>query len=233
MGSAHSKYVGLLPVEPSRQYAGLLPIEPQDHFLCPIDLRPQPIDLKPQLIDLKAEDVQFPNWERSARKGPRILARFAIAFCTGVAAAWLWQSYGDAAREMIANSHWLFAPRPALTVQNPHPPDVIALAAPADPASADLDAAGQSDKIGTIPATATSVDQAPAARASGVTVESQGDAAPLEPAARLIEARPAQTLAEKGKPLAARPKGSDHRRDGTTVAAPLAPLPQGWSFGLP
>jgi hypothetical protein len=30
--------------------------------------------------------------------------RFLITFCIGVAAALAWQSYGDAAREMIANS---------------------------------------------------------------------------------------------------------------------------------
>src|SRR5262249_45941757 len=52
--------------------------------------------------------------------------------------------------------------------------------------------------------TATSGDQAPATKASNVTVERQGDAASLQSAARLIEARPRQTLAEKGKPLSAK-----------------------------
>jgi hypothetical protein len=119
-GSAHSKYPCLLP------------IEPRDDFLCLIDLEPEPIDLKPERIDLTPEDVLFPNWEPSAHKRPRVLARFPIAFCTGVAGAWLWLSYGDAAREMNANSYrqlgW-FAPRPALTAQNPHPTDVIGRAA--------------------------------------------------------------------------------------------------------
>jgi len=171
---------------------------------------------------------------------------------------------------MIANSHRLFAPRPALTAQNRHPPD--AMAAPAAPSSADLDAVGQSDKIVTTPTTATSIEQAPAAKTSGVTVESQGDVASLQPAARLTDVKPPETLSEKGKPLAscfasasaalqnhpggwptwtlkaaghegtmcwyaaARPRESDHRRGGTTetrLAAPLAPRPQGWSFGLP
>jgi hypothetical protein len=256
-GSAHSKYVGLLPVEPSPMYVGLLPIEPRDHFLCPIDLKP--------------EDVQLPDWEPSARKRPRVLARFPIALCTGVAGAWLWLSYGDAAREMVANSYWLFAPRPALTARNPRPPDVIALATPAAPLSADF-AVGQSDKIATTPTTATSIEQAQAAKSSGVIVESQSDAAALRPAARLTDVKSPETSSEKGKPLvscfasasavlqnhpagwptwtlrasghegtmcwyaAARPRGSDHRRGGTTetrLAAPLAPRPQGWSFGLP
>jgi hypothetical protein len=246
------------------KYAGLLPIEPQDHFLCPIDLKSELINLKPQQpIDLKPEDVLFPNWEPSARNGRRILARFPIALCTGVAAAWLWQSYGDAAREMITNSYRLFAPRPALTAQNPRPPDVTALAAPAAPLAekfntmlSDLDAVGQ-NKIATAitgrqeqttrdPDQAiTSIEQAPVAKAtSGVTVESQGDAAALQPAARLTDVKPPETLLEKGKPLTVRPRGSDRRRErvarkemvGTRengLAAPLAPRPQGWSFGLP
>jgi len=44
------------------------------------------------------------------------LTRFLIAFCIGVAATLAWQSYGDAAREIIASSHpqlgWL-APQAA------------------------------------------------------------------------------------------------------------------------
>jgi|SRR5712675_2973424 hypothetical protein len=43
--------------------------------------------------------------------------RFLITFCVGVAAALAWQSYGDAAREMIASSYpqlgWL-APQAAV-----------------------------------------------------------------------------------------------------------------------
>src|SRR5262249_16636683 len=104
------------------RYAGLLPIEPPEDFFRPIDLIP--------------EDVPFPDGQPLARKRPRSPARFLIAFCTGAAAALLWLSHGDAAREMIVNSYrqlgW-FAPRLALTAQNPHPPDVIGLAAPAAP----------------------------------------------------------------------------------------------------
>jgi hypothetical protein len=205
-GSAHSKYPGLLP------------IEPRDDFLCPIDLEPEPIDLKPERIDLTPENVLFPNWEPSTHKRPRALARFPIAFCTGVAGAWLWLSYGDAAREMIANSYWQLgwpAPRPAPTAQNHRPTDVIGLAAPAAPSakklnamSFDLDAVGPNKIATTIAAgeTATSVDQAPAARASDVIVESQGDEVSLQPTMRLnikpTEAKPPEALSEKGKPLA-------------------------------
>jgi hypothetical protein len=82
------------------------------------------------------------------------LVRFLITFCIGVAATLAWQSYGDAAREMIANSYpqlgWL-TPQAEPVAQNA--PDVIALAAPATPSpdqqqsnvtSLDLDAVRQS-----------------------------------------------------------------------------------------
>ena len=54
------------------------------------------------------------------KRASRGLARFLIIFCTGVAATLAWQSYGDAARAMIANSHpqlsWL-APQAAPLAQ--------------------------------------------------------------------------------------------------------------------
>ena len=117
-GSAYSRYAGLL-----------LPIEPPEDFFRPIDVKP--------------EDVLSPNGQQSAHKRPRSLARFLIAFCTGVAAILLCQSYGDAAREVIGNSYpwfgWL-APRPALTTQNPRPHDVIGLATPPAPSAEKLNA---------------------------------------------------------------------------------------------
>jgi hypothetical protein len=165
-GSAHSKY------------AGLLPIEPADDFFCPIDLKPEPIDLKPERIDLKPEDVPFPNGQPSARKQPPRFARLLIAFCTGVAATLLWQSYGDAAREVIANSYTRLgrlALRPALTTQNPRPHDVVGLAAPLAPSaekvnatSFDLDAAGQNNIATTIAA-----DREPTPRATDQIAISQ------------------------------------------------------------
>ena len=61
--------------------------------------------------------IQRPSLGRRASRG---LARFLIIFCTGVAATLAWQSYGDAAREMIANSYpqlsWL-APQAAPLAQ--------------------------------------------------------------------------------------------------------------------
>jgi hypothetical protein len=94
----------------------------------PIDLSAEPIDLRSEPIDLKPEDVRYPSWEPTARKRPRALARFSIAFCTGIAGTLLWQSYGDAARQVIANLYpqlgWL-TPRDAATVQKA--PDTIAL----------------------------------------------------------------------------------------------------------
>ena len=69
-----------------------------------------------------------------ARRASRALARFLITFCIGVAATLAWQSYGDAAREMIASSSpqlgWL-APQAAPVAQTA--PDMIAPAAPAAP----------------------------------------------------------------------------------------------------
>ena len=69
-----------------------------------------------------------------ARRASRALARFLITFCIGVAATLAWQSYGDAAREMIASSSpqlaWL-APQAAPVAQTA--PDMIMPAAPAAP----------------------------------------------------------------------------------------------------
>jgi len=277
------------------RYAGLLPIEPSDEFFRPIDLKP--------------EDIPFSHGRASDRKRPRAFARLLVAFCTGVAATLLWQSYGDAAREMVANLcpqlSWL-GPRPALTAQNT--PDVIGPVVPAAPSaeklnatSFDPDAGGQNKIATTIAAgrepmtrsadqivtlqeqitrntdqTAAGVDQAPAAKVNGMTVESRADGASSQPIVLLdikpTEATQAQTLAEKGKPLAscfasasavlqnqpggwptwtlkapghegtmcwyaaARPRGSDHRRVGTTekgLSSPPGPRPHGWDLGLP
>jgi uncharacterized phage infection (PIP) family protein YhgE len=71
---------------------------------------------------------------------------FLITLCIGIAATLGWQSYGDAARKMIASSHpqlgWL-APKPAPNAQNA--PETVALAAPdaASPDQQQLDAISQ------------------------------------------------------------------------------------------
>jgi hypothetical protein len=90
----------------------------------------------------------------SVKRAVLALVRFLISFCVGVAATLAWQSYGDAARTMIANSYpqlgWL-APQTEPVTQSA--PDVVALAAPATPSpdqqqssvtSLDLDAMRQS-----------------------------------------------------------------------------------------
>src|SRR6266852_1399512 len=107
--------------------------------------------------DLKND--RFPSGRPSFdRRSPLAFARFLIMFCVGVAATLAWQSYGDAARKIIARSSprlgWL-APQPAPPAQNA--PDIIALAAPAAPSpdqqrlnAMPLDAVRQSiDRIAT------------------------------------------------------------------------------------
>jgi len=106
-------------VRGSAHYEGLLPIEPSD----------EPPPLRPTIL----EDP-FPNGQPSLRKrASRALSRFLAIFCVGVGTTLAWQSYGDAAREMIANSYpqlgWL-APLP-LPAQNA--PGMAALATPAAP----------------------------------------------------------------------------------------------------
>src|SRR5467141_2298399 len=133
-------------VRGSAHYEGLLPIVPSD----------EPPPIRPTIL----EDP-FPNGQPPLRKrASRALSRFLAIFCVGVGTTLAWQSYGDAAREMIANSYpqlgWL-APRPAPTAQSAA--DVIALAAPAvsppdqqqlNAVSLDLDAVRQSvDQITT------------------------------------------------------------------------------------
>lgn len=73
---------------------------------------------EPPVIDLHPTDLdRFPAKRRSGGKRlSRALTRLLIAFCVGVVATLSWQSYGDAAREMVASSYpqlgWL-APRSA------------------------------------------------------------------------------------------------------------------------
>jgi hypothetical protein len=66
------------------------------------------------------------------KRASRGFARLPIIFCIGVAATLVWQSYGDAARERIANSspqlRWLAPQTVAQTT-----PDMVAPTAPATP----------------------------------------------------------------------------------------------------
>src|SRR5258708_29618822 len=103
----------------SAHYEGLLQVQPLD----------EPPSLRPTIL----ENDPFPNGQPSLRKrASRALSRFLAIFCVGVGTTLAWQSYGDAAREMIANSYpqlgWL-APRPLPIAQSV--PGMIDLAAPA------------------------------------------------------------------------------------------------------
>jgi hypothetical protein len=86
---------------------------------------------------LRAANDQFPSERPSlGKRGSRALARFVITFCVGVAATLAWQSYGDAARQMIASlSPQLsgLASQGAPFAQTP--PDKIAPAVLATPSS--------------------------------------------------------------------------------------------------
>jgi hypothetical protein len=123
----------------SEFYAGLLPVEPSD----------EPPPVRPTTL----ENEQFQNNRQPTlrKRASRAFSRFLITFCIGGASTLAWQSYGSAAREMIANSYpqlgWS-APQTEPVVQNV--PETIARVAPSfDPQqlnaiSADLDAVRQS-----------------------------------------------------------------------------------------
>ena len=239
----------------SAHYEGLLPREPSG----------EAPSLRPTIL----ENDQFLNGQPSLRRrASRALSRFLIAFCIGVAATLAWQWYGDAAREMIANSYphlgWL-APRALSTTQNA--PSMIGLAAPAAPSfdqqqlnamslnidamrqSVDRIAAGHEQIMRSIDQIATSIttgqeqttrstDQTatnsdPPAKASGITVESRADGASVRPTARLgtetTEAKPLQTLPERGKQLSA---ASGHDRSCFPSASAVLEHHQGASWTL-
>ena len=94
---------------------------PEDRWATepPIQARTRPIDRR----------VERPSLDKRASGG---FARFLIIFCIGVAATLVWQSYGDLAREMIANSspqlRWLAPQAVAQTAT-----DMVAPTAPATP----------------------------------------------------------------------------------------------------
>jgi hypothetical protein len=94
---------------------------PEDRWATepPIQARIRPTDRR----------IEQPSLDKRASRG---FARFLIIFCIGVAATLVWQSYGDVAREMIANSspqlRWLAPQTVAQTA-----PDMVAPTAPATP----------------------------------------------------------------------------------------------------
>ena len=94
---------------------------PEDRWATepPIQARTRPTDRR----------IKQPLLDKRASGG---FARFLIIFCIGVAATLVWQSYGDVAREMIADSspqlRWLAPQTVAQTA-----PDMVAPTAPATP----------------------------------------------------------------------------------------------------
>jgi len=94
---------------------------PEDRWATepPIQARTRPTDRR----------IKQPSLDKRASRG---FARFLIIFCIGVAATLVWQSYGDVAREMIADSspqlRWLAPQAVAQTA-----PDMVAPTAPATP----------------------------------------------------------------------------------------------------
>src|SRR6267378_1028969 len=138
-------------------------------------------------------------------RAPLAIARFLITFCIGVAATLAWQSYGDAAREMIANSSpqlgWL-APQAAPLAQTVS--DMVAPAAPAAP-SPDMQQLKEMS-LG-LAALRQSVDQLAARLAAGQQ-QMAGDIATLQAAEQDIlhkisapPPRPAAAPARKPVPL--------------------------------
>ena len=93
------------------------------------------VDPKVRPVDLGLRRDRFSSKRPSlGKRASRAVVRFLITFCIGVAAALAWQSYGDAAREMIASSSpqlgWL-AQQAAPLVQTAS--DIVARAAPPTP----------------------------------------------------------------------------------------------------
>jgi Bacterial protein of unknown function (DUF899) len=136
----------------------------------------------------------------------RVLSRFLIAACGGVAATVAWWSYGDAARHLIASSYTQLrglAPSRVLTAQeipdmivpNPNQRDAMSRQPQATRQGLDTNR------------TVTSVDQAPSAHADSIPVESRGDAPSLQPTVPLkmkpTEAKAIPASSQKGDQLSA------------------------------
>jgi hypothetical protein len=127
------------------------------------------------------------------KRAARWLARFLIMFFIGVAATLAWQSYGDAAKEMIANSYpqlsWL-APQAAA-------PDMVASAAPAT-SSPDLQQLKEMS-LG-LAAVRQSVDHLAAQLAAGQQ-QMAGDIAKLQAEIAAPQPRPAAPPVRKPQSL--------------------------------
>src|SRR5215467_8999990 len=179
-------------VQGSAHYAGLLPAE----------LSADPPPVRPPILENDPLPSRRPLLRKRASR-----ARLLMAFCIGVAATLAWQSYGDAARQIIANSYpqlrWL-APQAELVAQKA--PETNALVAPSfdqqlNAMSFKIDAmqesidqmaagqkqmartidqivAGQEQTTRTTEQPATSATQAPSTNASAIAIESRAEERP-------------------------------------------------------
>ena len=158
--------------------AGLLPVEPST----------DPPPVRPPALENEQPPVR--------KRASRALARFLMAFCIGVAATLAWQSYGDAARQIIANSYpqlrWL-APQAEL-VAPPFDQQLNAMSFKIDAMVESIDqiaagqeqmartinqiVAGQEQMTRTTEQPATSAAEAPSTNASATTVESRAEVRP-------------------------------------------------------
>jgi hypothetical protein len=159
------------------------------------------------------------SWTRSAdrkskqpslgKRASRGLAHFLIVFCIGIAVTLGWQSYGDAAREMIAKSSpqlgWL-APQAAAVAQTAHN-----IVAPTEPGIPSPDVQQLRTMSLSLAAMRQSVDQLAAQLAAGQQ-QMTGDIAKLQAADQEIldkisasPPRPAAAPARKPAPLTALP----------------------------
>lgn len=164
---------------------------------------------------LRAVDLDL-NKGRLSRKRPplrkraaRALARFLFTFCIGIAATLAWQSYGDAAREIIANSSpqlgWL-APQALPLAQTTR--------SMAAPATSSLDSQQLNAMTLGLAAVRNSVDQL-AAQCVAVQQQMTGDIARLHAAEQDIMQRisapvprPAAAPARKPVPVTLSPSSN-------------------------
>jgi hypothetical protein len=109
----------------------------------------KPSDDVPTVHPADLRNDQFPRRPRSfAKQASLALARFLITFAIGVGATLAWQSYGDTAREMIANAS----------------PQLAWLALPATPAAQDpAETVAPAELAGGAPATFSRDQQQPSA----------------------------------------------------------------------
>jgi hypothetical protein len=142
------------------------------------------VDAPLHAIDLDQKNDRVSRRPPSlGKRSSRALLRFLTTFCIGVGATLAWQSYGNAAREMIASSSpqfgWL-APQAAPVAQV-----ASDTGAPAGPAAPSPDAEQLKAMSLDLAAVRQSVDQLAAALAAG-RQQTAGDIAALQASQQAI-----------------------------------------------